>query len=213
MQSNTTINQFLINRGVDVVYGIEGYSQQVQEQVIDLINLTNQQNINIMEIGFNAGHSADIFLKNNNTLTLTSFDLGIHNCVSVAKQYIDLQYPNRHTLILGDSTKTIPEYIANNSDKKFDFIFIDGGHDYSIAKSDLENCFHFATKDTIVAIDDTIFTIDWIHGWNIGPTNTWIEHLQQNKVIELNRKEYSPGRGMCWGKYVVTDAESVYPAL
>lgn len=41
----------------------EGFSQQKPQQVYDLISLTNKPNLNIMEIGFHAGHSADLFLK------------------------------------------------------------------------------------------------------------------------------------------------------
>lgn len=86
--------------------------------------------------------------------------------------------------------------------KILNFIFIDGVHDYEIAKSDLENCFHLAHKDTIVAIDDTIYTPCWKKVYTIGPTRTWMEHLQQNKIIELNRTDYCNGRGMSWGKYI-----------
>ena len=195
-----SITTFLNNKGF---YSFEGYSQQVPQQVEDLINLTNKPNINVMEIGFNAGHSAEIFLQNNKDLILTSFDLGGHSYVSTAKEYIDTTYPDRHTLILGDSRETIPIYLENNKNRKFDFIFIDGGHDYEIAKADMENCFHLAHKDTIVAIDDTIFTNGWEQGYTIGPTRTWSEHLEQNKVIELNRRDYSIGRGMSWGKYIL----------
>jgi predicted O-methyltransferase YrrM len=192
--------KFLNKRGF---YSFEGYSQQLPEQVKDLIKLTNKPNINVMEIGFNAGHSAEVFLQNNKCLTLTSFDLGRHNYVMTAKEYIDATYPNRHNLILGDSRTTIPIYSKNNKDIKFDIIFIDGGHNYVIAKADMENCFHLAHKDTIVILDDTIFTQGWETDYTIGPTRTWIEHLQQNKIVELNRKDYCHGRGMSWGKYIL----------
>lgn len=40
----------------------EGHSQEVEKQVDFLKNIVNDENINnVMEIGFNAGHSAEIF--------------------------------------------------------------------------------------------------------------------------------------------------------
>lgn len=194
------ITSFLNSKGFN---SFEGYCQLCIPQVNDLIELTNKPNINVMEIGFNAGHSAEIFLKNNKDLTLTSFDIGRHNYVTTAKEYIDLTYPNRHNLIFGNSITSVPLYFKDNKDIKFDIIFIDGCHDYEIAKLDMENCFHLAHKDTIVILDDTMFTKGWEQAYTFGPTKTWLEHLEQKKIIELNRKDYSPGHGMVWGKYLI----------
>ena len=194
------ITSFLNSRGFK---DFEGYSQQVPQQIQDLIALTNKPDIKVMEIGFNAGHSAEIFLQNNKTLTLTSFDIGQLGYVKHAKEYIDTIYPNRHELIIGNSVTAVPAYSLKNKNTKFDVIFIDGGHDYPIANADLNNCFSLAHKDTIVILDDTMFKKGWGAPHTIGPTRTWMEHIQKKTIIGYNKKDYSPGRGMVWGKYVM----------
>jgi predicted O-methyltransferase YrrM len=182
---------------------LEGYSQQVKDQTDILINLTNKPKINVLEIGFNAGHSADTFLNNNSSLNLTSFDLGEYKYNKSAKEFIDSNYPGRHNLIYGDSTITIPEFINKNPNIRFDVIFIDGGHEYSIVKADMENCMRLSKKDTIVILDDTIFTEKWKEQYTIGPTQIWNEYLSDNRLVELGRDEFGKGRGMVWGKYTM----------
>lgn len=193
------ITAHLISKGF-TLDKLEGNSEQNPKQLEDLINLTKENGIKVMEIGFNAGHSAETILKNNPTLSLVSFDIGQHDYVSVAKTYIDSMYPSRHTLILGDSTKTLPEYISQNS-KKFDVIFIDGGHDYAIADADLKNSMKLAHKDTVIIIDDTFYTPGGEKPHTIGPTRAWTEHVKNGLISEINHVEYSEGRGMSWGKY------------
>lgn len=191
------INSYLNSKGFG---DFEGNTNDVVGQVEDLIGLSNSDNaINVMEIGFNAGHSAEVFLKNNRNLSLTSFDIGTHEYVTAAKEYIDRTYPNRHTLVIGNSTSSIPSFARSHA-TKFDVIFIDGGHDYETANADLSNCLHLAHKDTIVILDDTLFSGS-LPPCTVGPTRTWTEHLQAKKINELERKDYGNGRGMVWGRY------------
>ena len=59
----------------------------------------------ILEIGFNAGHSAVTFLSTRSDIHVTSLDLGQHECVKIAKKYVDSSFEGRHRLLLGDSRK------------------------------------------------------------------------------------------------------------
>lgn len=182
---------------------VEGYTQQIPGQCSALNKILDDYNIStVMEIGFNAGHSADLFLKHPKNVKLWSFDIGQHSYVESGKTYIDNTYPGRHTLILGNSLTTVPKFIKSNN-MKFDLIFIDGGHEYNVSKNDLLNCKNLAHNNTIVIMDDTVIRKEWIQNWNIGPIRAWEEAKTARMVEEISNEEYSSGRGQCWGKYIL----------
>ena len=185
------------------ILGFEGHSQQCESETKFLKNIVNDDIMkNVLEIGFNAGHSADTFLSSNLTINLVSFDLGEHDYVKLGKEYIDEKYPGRHELILGDSKVTIPEYISNNKlNKQFDLIFIDGGHKFEQAKRDILNCKKLAHSETIVIMDDTMNRDEWIKSWNIGPNQAWNEAIAYDYIIPLGFKDFSDTHGLSWGKY------------
>jgi predicted O-methyltransferase YrrM len=195
-----SLDIFLKERGFN---DLENGSGQIPQQQIDLIKLVNTGSVKtIMEIGFNAGHSADALLSSKPDVILVSFDIATHKYIDVAKEYIDMKYPGRHILIKGDSVIAIPKYIQENPEKKFDLIFIDGCHEFRYAMTDLMNCRQLAHKDTIVALDDTSYRLQ-IAQWNEGPTLAWILMGINNVIEALSSAEYLPGRGMSWGKYML----------
>lgn len=186
-------------------YVTEGYTEQVPEQVQILKDLVNNDKIiNVLEIGMNAGHSSCLFLENNKQCNVISFDIGNHDYVRVGKQYIDNKYPNRHELIISDSTISVPLYTNINKESKMDLIFIDGGHDYETALNDLINCRNLSHKDTILIMDDTIINNNAnIADWNIGPTQAWNKLKSYNLIEEKESYVFSYGRGMSIGKYLL----------
>ena len=86
-----------------------------------------------MEIGFNAGHSSELFLKHTSA-HVTSFDLGDHPYVAHAKEYID-------------AWRLYPSVLEN----MMLFLLM------AIASADLQNAKKLARKNTIV-MDDTMYS-------------------------------------------------------
>ena len=189
---------------------LEGNSGQFLRQMVDLVRIAsvhgrqwpiipsvNDKPLKILEIGFNAGHSALAFLIMP-TAQVTSIDIGTHTYVLDAKAFIDNKYPLRHTLILGDSRQALPNYVQRHEDAKFDIIFIDGGHDYETSKSDLNNCLKMCHSDTMIIMDDVVYPQS-MHEWTLGPTRAWSEAKMNKQIDQRGLADYCPGRSMVWG--------------
>ena len=180
----------------------EGNSGSLAEELIDFQTLVRDPSVKtVMEIGFNAGNSASTFLQANPNIKLVSFDIGAHDYLHGGKKFIDMTYPGRHTLILGDSTQTVPKYISENPGVTFDVIFIDGGHDYATAKADLINCLGLAHKNSTVLFDDVLFVTNGFPGYAVGPTVLWVESLISKYVIQTGFGLFNKERGLVWGQY------------
>lgn len=197
MLLHTKLNEYLRTKGHT---SFEGNSADVPQQTQDLIDYCKQYRPKrVMEIGFNGGHSANIFLQQESVEKVVSFDIGTHDYVTFAKEFVDMAYPSKHELVLGNSLETVPLY----NSEPFDMIFIDGCHDYEYAINDLLNCKRLAHSDTIVIIDDTTYTPGWSEHWTIGPTRAWLELVEKGVITEIARPEYMPGRGQSIGKYLI----------
>ena len=173
---------------------IEGHCGQVPPQQLDLATLVSAPGVRrVLEIGFNAGHSADLFLRTNPACELVSFDLGSHDYVQVGKEHIDAAYPGRHRLILGDSRLTLPAYRASHPAETFDLLFIDGGHDDDIPALDLQHCLELAHTDSLIVLDDTMM-YPVARAWQVALVSERIEQLGSSTYTEYG------GRAMAWGR-------------
>lgn len=153
----------------------EGYTSNKQRaEFID--SLQNRPQIKkILEIGFNAGHSAQAFLTSPYCEKLVSFDLNEHPYTKVGVEYMQSKYGNKFEFIIGDSRLQIPLYASSHVSEKFDLIFIDGGHTFECCSSDIRNCKKLAHKDTLVWIDD----------YNIGEVKKAIDTCVEKGLISL----------------------------
>ena len=156
---------------------VEGGSQV--EQCIFFIDylIATPKIKTIVEIGFNTGMSSAYFLSARDDIKVISVDIGFHRYVNDCKKLIDKQFPNRHTLIIGDSKKIIPELHKLDPGIKPDLIFIDGDHGEPTPLIDARNCLALADKETVLVMDDT----NLHNGWN-GVLQAMCELLQKKEI-------------------------------
>ena len=127
---------------------------------IDLLE-KNPQIKTILEIGFNTGRSAAYFLSSRDDIKVVSVDIGVHDYVKDCKKIIDSHFPNRHTILIGDSKVVIPQLLELEPKINFDLIFIDGDHAEPGPLIDARNCLALATHETVLIMDDTCIQTGW----------------------------------------------------
>mmetsp|Transcript_1999 Transcript_1999/g.3338 ORF Transcript_1999/g.3338 Transcript_1999/m.3338 type:complete len:483 (+) Transcript_1999:192-1640(+) len=129
--------------------GVEGSILQWPNKVLDLWrHASNPDANNYVEVGFNMGHSCLLVLFANPRLNVLSFDLGLSPVVRTSARYLQNFFPGRLRLVTGDSTRTVPAFLGGFGDDsgKFDLIFVDGGHSFEVALSDITNMEGYASK-------------------------------------------------------------------
>lgn len=106
-----------------------------QRNLYTIAQLANQ----VLEIGFNAGHSCLLFLLANPNSKITLLDICEHNYVIPCFQYLNQQFPNRLNLIIGDSLVTYPQLLKEHPEIRYDLVHMDGGHATYICASNIDN--------------------------------------------------------------------------
>lgn len=203
------INLYLLNWKLSEkgIFGVrlEGMVCMFPQYINDIVKYTRLPDVhNIMDIGFNSGHTAVALLSANKKVNVTSFDLGHNNYKFISKKFIDTTFPRRHKLIIGDSVKTIPEYHKKNMKHKFDLIIIDRTRDFEYTINDITNCKQMVHKKTIIIIVDTIVLEKQTnnHTKNNEPSKLLTSMLESKKINIISYHKYNDIKGVAICNYI-----------
>lgn len=162
-------------------YGSEGHSGMFYAQYKTLHYLAAKSFVNsICETGFNYGHSSFAFITAKTGNKVLSFDIGKHDNTIPLMKYMKKTYPNNFRYVIGDSTKTIITFVNENPSYKCDMIFVDGGHTYEVAYSDLKSFKRLSEANNIVVLDDYP-TRDKLFDDRVG--KAW-QRAKDEKIVE-----------------------------
>lgn len=113
----------------------------------------------ICEIGFNAGHSAFLFLLNiPEGAEFTIFDLGEHPYTRPCVDYLKTRFSGvTISYNEGDSTRILPEWIKAHPEatETYDVVHVDGGHSFECAHSDILYGASLVRPGGYLIVDDT----------------------------------------------------------
>ena len=172
-----SLDHYLWNHGAFVTEGHIGGFPKKLKFFASLFKDKNKV-CSVGETGFNAGHSSALFLSTYPSCTVVSFDIMDHQYASIGKQYIDQHFPGRHTIVSGDSCQSVPAFALSHPNTRFDLIFIDGGHTFPVAYSDITQMERLASPHTILVVDDI----------NYPPVaNAWESAVREGRVREIKR--------------------------
>ena len=95
----------------------------------------------------------------------------------------------------GDSKETLPKFKETNTDK-FDWILVDGAHDFGTASLDLENVVDLVAKNGVIVFDD------------ISPTPDFLDNSMLPVWNEFKKRHFNEfkwhidtfGKGTAWAK-------------
>ncbi len=92
----------------------------------------------IAQVGFDAGHTAFLFLQNRPQIReLIAFDLNLHTYTPLCVQFLKNRYKTTFEFYPGDSQEQIPEFLAQNPERTFDLFYVDGDHSYENTLDDI----------------------------------------------------------------------------
>jgi hypothetical protein len=106
------------------------------------------------EIGVNGGHGTAAMLLANPEIVAHSFDMGSYGYSNQAYTILSLYFGERFKLHRGDSSVTLPAWIAANPNATCDVILVDGDHREKGSYTDMVNMRKLSGCNSTLLIDD-----------------------------------------------------------
>jgi predicted O-methyltransferase YrrM len=147
-----------------------------QINLFSIAKLNTSQNI--LEIGFNAGHSALIFLLANPSSKIYCFDTCQHKYTKPCFDYLDRNFPERLTLVEGRSVEKMAVFKSKLPDLMCDVVHIDGDHEMSNANGDFFHSLAYAKYKAFLIFNN----IDM----------EWLKILWDGYLRDLHLKDITP---------------------
>ena len=161
---NTKSKETIVVEGNYCMYNEdEHFNKSLNKKIANLlwcIKILPSNNLNICEIGFNAGHSSSLIgnALDDKTYNFYIFDLAEHIYTKPCFELFKKTFKNDNNniyFIEGNSIITIPQFINENRIGTFDFIHIDGGHSKECIDNDFKYADILIKNNGIIIIDDT----------------------------------------------------------
>ena len=171
----------------------------------------------ICETGFNAGHSAAVFLNANPQARVVSFDLGQFDYTLRNLRLMKDLFPERFDYVLGDSYFSIIDAISADPTLRCDLIAIDGTHDREGVFADLTNFKKIANCRNFILADDTGFAevnAAWQQAKDaqmIFQSHCMVDLHANSHWLLFNTKIHSRSWCLGWYNQTVTGQESECP--
>ncbi len=152
----------------------------------------------ILEIGTRTGLSLCQLLSalpEREGVEVVSFDLFNDGFISPKLVEMNLKALNITipvNFVKGDSAQTVPEYFKANPGKLFDWMLIDGNHDKTAARIDLENTYEHVAPGGILLFDD----ISTEPG-ECGLRDVWEQFKSDHPSLFQYGEDYH-GKGLGW---------------
>jgi hypothetical protein len=132
-------------------------------EMLDYVSFASHSSIrNVVEIGFNAGHSAVVVLASSSKSKLTSFT---YQAVEEGVEFVKKMFSSRFELVMGPSQSTVKKWLPSVPKGYIDLMIIDGNHTYPAPREDFllllsrahigtRYIFDGATKDCDDVVDE-----------------------------------------------------------